>query len=97
MSRTGVRRRRLSLLAAAAVVAGAWAGPVAHALGGGAASIPVSSRTYVVRSGDTLWSIADRLAPGRDPRPIVDAIAEANQAAAGALVPGQTLRIPIAG
>ncbi len=96
MSRTGVRHRRLTVLATAALVAGVWLGPVAHALGGSEAPVPVSSRSYVVRAGDTLWSIAGRVAPGRDPRPIVDAIAAANRVAPGALVPGQTLRIPFA-
>jgi hypothetical protein len=28
----------------------------------------------VVQSGDSLWSVAERLAPGRDVRPIVDAM-----------------------
>lgn len=50
--------------------------------------------TYVVRQGDTLWSIAARVAPERDPRSLVDAIAAVNDVSAGALVPGQTLSIP---
>ncbi len=78
----------------AAVIAGAWAGPVAGALGAGRDSIPASRTSYVVRSGDTLWSIAERLAPGEDPRPLVDAIASANGVEAGALAPGATLEIP---
>ena len=97
MSRTGVRRRRLAVLATGAVVAGFWAGPVAQALGGSAEPVPVAGRSYVVRSGDTLWSIADRVAPGQDPRPVVDAIASANEVGPGLIVPGQTLVIPLAG
>ena len=97
MSRTRVRRRRLAILATVSVVGGLWAGPVAHALDGSAEPVPVASRSYVVRSGDTLWAIADRLAPGRDPRPVVDAIAAANGVTAGDLVPGQTLIVPLAG
>jgi len=48
----------------------------------------------VVRPGDTLWSIARRVAPGQDPRGVVDAIADANGVEAGSLVPGQTLVLP---
>ena len=49
-----------------------------------------------MRSGDTLWSIAVRLGgPDADPRPLVEAIAAANHTD-GMLVPGQTLRLPVA-
>jgi hypothetical protein len=33
--------------------------------------------TITVRPGDSLWSIASRLAPGEDPRPVVDQLEEA--------------------
>lgn len=75
-------------------MAGAWAGPVGHALAGRRTSAPAARHTYVVRYGDTLWSIARQVAPGGDPRPVVDAIVGANGVDAGALVPGQTLVIP---
>ncbi len=93
MSRTRVRRRRLSLMLTCGLVAAAWVGPVGHALAGADAAA-VASHRYVVRSGDTLWSIASRVARGEDPRPIVDAIAQANNVDAGGLVPGRTLVIP---
>ena len=78
----------------AVVIAGAWAAPVAGALGGQRRAIPAARASYVVRGGDTLWSIAKGLAPGEDPRPLVDAISAANGVEAGALAPGQTLLIP---
>jgi nucleoid-associated protein YgaU len=87
----------LGLAVVASVLAAVWAGPVAQAFGGAEAPEPVSMSSYVVRSGDTLWSIAERVAPGRDPRPLVEAISEANRVDAGALVPGRTLVIPVAG
>jgi Tfp pilus assembly protein FimV len=50
--------------------------------------------TYVVEPGDTLWSIARRAAPGRDPRPVVDGLIEANDLRGG-LQAGQELSIPV--
>ena len=50
------------------------------------------SVTYVVQPGDTLWSIARDLAPGEDPRPLVDAL---DEIAGGALLQqGQRIVIP---
>jgi nucleoid-associated protein YgaU len=80
-----------------AAVAAAWAGPLARVLGAGDEVRPVARTSYVVRSGDTLWSIARSLAPEDDPRSIVDSIAAANEVDAGSLVPGQVLLIPAAG
>lgn len=93
MTRTRVRRRRATATLVLVIVGAAWAGPLGHALAGGGAA-PIAGHSYVVRSGDTLWSIAVGLAPESDPRPVVDAIAEANHVDPGALVPGQTLTIP---
>jgi hypothetical protein len=50
--------------------------------------------TYVVEPGDTLWSIATRVAPGRDPRPVVDGLIKANDLRGG-LQAGQELSIPV--
>ena len=47
---------------------------------------------YVVEQGDSLWSIAEELAPGEDPRPVVDALAEARGDAP--LIPGETIVWP---
>ena len=71
-------------------------GPVAHAVGlRGAPEADAAS--YVVKPGDTLWSIATRFRPGSDPRLVVDRIAGANDLDAGALVPGQRVTIPAIG
>jgi Tfp pilus assembly protein FimV len=48
--------------------------------------------TVVVRPGDTLWSIATRLAPDDDPRPLVDALTDARGTTA--LQPGERIRVP---
>lgn len=97
MSRTRVRvrRRRLGVIVAVSLIGGVWAGPLAHARQSAGMS-PVAQHRYVVQDGDTIWGIATRVAPGVDPRPLVDAIARANQVDPGALVPGQTLVIPSA-
>ena len=44
---------------------------------------------HVVQPGDTLWSVAERFAPGDDPRPVVDALAA--ERGSGPLVPGEVL------
>lgn len=51
-------------------------------------------QVYVVRAGDTVWSIAESASGGADPRVLVDAIAVRNGIDAGAVVPGQALVIP---
>jgi LysM domain-containing protein len=55
---------------------------------------PAPRATYVVEPGDTLWSIARRVAPGQDPRPVVDGLIEANDIRGG-LRAGQELSIPV--
>jgi len=90
MSRTHVRRRRLFILLLLPAGVLAWVLPPGGAVAGPAHGAP---HRYVVRPGDTLWSIARGVQDG-DPRPLVDAIQAANGADPGALVPGQVLIIP---
>jgi Tfp pilus assembly protein FimV len=71
-------------------------GPVSHALVAGADVRRTPHRTYVVRPGDTIFSIASRqVGAGADPRPMVDAIEDANGIDPGELVPGEALVIPL--
>jgi hypothetical protein len=93
MSRTRVRRRRALLAASLAVLGVLSAGPLTHA-SAGSTQPPHQGRRYIVREGDTIWDIAIRFGPGGDPRPLVDAISEANRVDAGALRPGQIIAIP---
>ena len=46
--------------------------------------------TYVVQPGDTLWSIAERIAPDEDPRSVVDELRDARDS--DVLYPGETIR-----
>lgn len=97
MHRTYVRRRRVTLALVAMGLAALVSGPVANAVGPHGPSggmRPVAHRTYVVRQGDTLWTIATRVAEGDDPRPLVQAIEAENGVGAAELVPGMTLSIP---
>ena len=48
--------------------------------------------TVTVHSGDTLWSIAGRVAPQRDPSAEVADLQQLNRLSGVALVPGQVLR-----
>ena len=83
------RRRAAALLVSVVLVLGLPA--VSRAVGDHRGDPPAR---YVVRSGDTLWSIAVRISPGSDPRAVVDAIVRANGADAAHLVPGQELQLP---
>lgn len=50
-------------------------------------------RSYRVKPGDTLWSIAERTFPG-DPREGVWELRERNALESSTIVPGQTLVLP---
>lgn len=89
----------LSLLAAAflVVLALPWGGAGGHSLvlpgssQAGAEALKAHS-TYVVQPGDTLWSIASRLDPDGDPRPLVARLS--SQLHGETLVPGEALYLP---
>jgi hypothetical protein len=85
-------RRRLAaaVLVLAVVLVTAQAGA---ALGGSGPQAPGRAPAVaevVVRPGDSLWSLAQRLAPGEDPRPVVDALVAVRDGAP--LLPGETIR-----
>lgn len=79
---TRIRRRRLTALVLLTVVGFAvvsmlrWT--AANVVGDDSSPQPITTSEYVVQPGDTLWTIAERVAPGEDPRPIVDELRERN-------------------
>ena len=55
----------------------------------------VARRVHVVRQGESLWTIAQRITgPQGDPRPVVDRIVAMNHVRQGVIQPGQELRVP---
>jgi Tfp pilus assembly protein FimV len=91
------RRRRLAVLAGGAALIPA-AQLCAALLGGGPITAPegpsreVAAHVYVVQPGDTLWSIAARVRPGADPRPLVQALT--SDLGGASLRPGEALQLP---
>jgi len=90
------------------VLAGLAAAPVVAALavaiiGGGSA---LASREggagaeafelVTVSAGDTLWSIAQEVAPDQDPRDVVYELKTLNNLSGGLLTPGQQISVPAA-
>ena len=75
---------------------------VVVSLVGGRAGAGVNPRTqraetriYVVRPGDTVWSIAQGIeGPGADPRALVDRLIAANHVANGIVRVGDRLEVP---
>ena len=87
------RARRLAVVLAlgSGVALGAWL----DSLGGGAHDLRLAGEsTVVVRSGDTLWSIASAVAGEDDVRAVVDEIQRVNRLPGSELEPGQILQLP---
>ena len=99
MERTYVRRRRTVAVVAAALIAVLMSPLAAGAVRRGEPSAPaaqqVPEQLVVVQSGDTLWSIAQRVRPGDDPRQVAAEIAATNGVQPGALTVGASLVVPL--
>jgi hypothetical protein len=67
---------------------------LATAPGTAEAAQPAVSRSVVVGTGDTLWSIAERVAPETDPRDTVAALQQANGLTSAAIEAGTVLVLP---
>ncbi|MBA8816435.1 Tfp pilus assembly protein FimV [Microbacterium halimionae] len=96
--RMTTRGRRVLLIVAAAPIAIAL---VLTFLSGGAAlasrdagAAAGTFETLTVATGDTLWAIAEEIAPTADPRDVVDALIRFNSLDGAVVAAGQTLAIP---
>jgi hypothetical protein len=77
----------------AVVAALGWLGPAAGP-GAGTGAVPVQTSVVQVGAGETVWDVAQRVAPGSDPRAVVDRIRRLNNMVGSAVEPGQRLRVP---
>ncbi len=57
-----------------------------------ASAAQIHGSTYVVEPGDSLWSIAERVDPSGDPRPLVSEMA--SKLGTYTVVPGEQITIP---
>jgi LysM repeat protein len=94
--RLTARGRRLrALICACALVVAGWITVSAIHSAVSSPVIPPSAPAVVqVHQGDSLWSIAARVAPQQDPRRVVDALRSANHLDSNTVRAGQQLHVP---
>ncbi|MGB8650195.1 MAG: LysM peptidoglycan-binding domain-containing protein, partial [Mycobacteriales bacterium] len=63
-----------------------------HAATEAPVAVPLAQTT--VHPGETLWAVAKRVAPGRDPRAVVQRIRELNHLDGADVLAGQQLLLP---
>ena len=86
----------LLLVASALLLMGRVVGAPARA-DGSVGQAPILTQSVVVEQGDSLWNIAQRLAPSQDPRAVIQEIRELNALRSNLIQPGQVLLVPVAG
>jgi len=94
LNRRGRLARTLVVLSLAVVLASLF-GLKAGAGTTDAVGAPTSFIEVTVAPGDTLWSLASRMADGGDVRAMVDEISAVNSLESAELAPGQKIRIPL--
>ncbi len=99
-TRLRITSRGRRVLAGVAALPAVAAVTVAVLSGGGALasvaeSAPAGSfATVTVAAGESLWGIAEEVAPQADPRDVIDAIVRFNALETSAVAAGQRLSIP---
>jgi hypothetical protein len=94
------RRGRIVLAVLGSAPLVVWALTTILGSGGAAADIgaPSGARTFeyvTVHQGDSLWAIAESIAPQGDPRIVIDEIMRLNGLDEATLEPGQRLALPV--
>jgi Tfp pilus assembly protein FimV len=88
------RPSRLAQLVAAATVTltvGGGLGWIAQVPSSG---VPAETAEIRVGAGETVWDVAQRVAPRSDQRAVVERIRQLNGMAGSAIQPGQQLQVP---
>ena len=74
---------------------------LAALLGAGATTVVAGQQrpaepvwSHVVQPGETLWQLAKKADPERDPRDVVDRLIRANDLDGGRIIPGRKLVLP---
>lgn len=91
------RRGRVVLIGVPLFLAVAVGGVAGAGLAAAAATAPVAAPhtvTITVAAGESLWDIAERIAPNDDPRDVIYAIQQANGLTGSGVRAGQRVRIP---
>jgi len=84
------RRGRIAVVAALLAMLSTLGGLVGHAATAGADQRQ-AVRHVTVRPGETLWQLAERVAPGADPRVVVAQLAAINHLPGDGVAAGQRL------
>ncbi|MDQ4011000.1 MAG: LysM peptidoglycan-binding domain-containing protein [Actinomycetota bacterium] len=86
---TWVASLLVSVTVTLAVVGGLdWTGADANP------AIPADTAVIQVGAGETVWDVAQRVAPRSDPRAVVQRIRQLNALKGSAIAPGQQLQVP---
>lgn len=93
-NRAAIRLTRRGRVVLVLALAGLLVGGFALAASASEATPPASQSTVVVQPGDSLWSIAVREQPGRDPLRVVEAFRRVNNLDGYVVHPGQRLVVP---
>jgi hypothetical protein len=81
-------------LAAAAAVTLAVGGGLGWIAQAPTRGVPADTAVIRVGAGETVWDVAQRVAPKSDQRAVVDRIRQLNGMAGSAIQPGQQLQVP---